>query len=380
MNVKQSSKDDNIVINTLSDFIQNIEKLPKCLEGYDRFYRGQNIDLPLIPAVFRSDSLAKNESNIFHEIVNKKPEEFEKCKCTFDYLVKMQHYNIPTRLLDITSNPLVALFFACFNCGENATPTVYCIDIPNSRIKNYTSDSVTILSALARSGDTVQNQILEIVENYKNGELETILEAMYSALKLYFKPTENKEVADTKTFIKEMFDRFDIPRSAELDTNGVLYFNNLSINIESLLGGFASFYNKILRESNAIDKAWKYALLHERIIVNDGYLLHEIKQDKAYFQDIMDIRTFDWVYCTNPKLDNPRLIRQSGAFLIYPHKDKTLDSESSTCIKTSRVSIDKSCVGTILESLELLNISEEYLYADMDTVSKAIKEKYSKKD
>lgn len=31
----------------------------------------------------------------------------------FDSLVKMQHFGMPTRLLDVTTNPLVSLYFAC---------------------------------------------------------------------------------------------------------------------------------------------------------------------------------------------------------------------------------------------------------------------------
>lgn len=45
-----------------------------------------------------------------------------------EYLVLAQHYGIPTALLDWTSNPLVALFFACTGTEGSKAGQVICVD------------------------------------------------------------------------------------------------------------------------------------------------------------------------------------------------------------------------------------------------------------
>ena len=62
----------------------------------------------------------------------------------------MQHYALPTRLLDITSNPLVALYFACQNYKKNDDGVVYVFKIRKNEIKYYDSDSVSLISNLAK--------------------------------------------------------------------------------------------------------------------------------------------------------------------------------------------------------------------------------------
>lgn len=112
------------------------------------FFRGHaDPNYILRPSIMRTSHLTQNESKIYHELIINCPADFEKCHSHLEKLVKMQHYGLPTRLLDITRNPLVALYFACESNLESYGELIL-ISPENHEIKYPQSDTVSILASL----------------------------------------------------------------------------------------------------------------------------------------------------------------------------------------------------------------------------------------
>lgn len=112
------------------------------------YYRGHSDSAFLLqPSVMRKDSWLSHERDMYNEIRIECPQEFSQCKSHLDFLVHMQHYGLPTRLLDVTRNPLVALYFACeTNPGKSGEIIVFEVD--HEELKYPGSDTVSILASL----------------------------------------------------------------------------------------------------------------------------------------------------------------------------------------------------------------------------------------
>lgn len=147
---KQKKLNPFASIKSFSEFYSTLKQVLKDEnDDLQYFFRGHSkyIFKP-IPSVFREDNI-KYENRMYYEAIRKNPSEFTGHMSTFDQLVKMQHYELPTRLLDITTNPLIALYFACKE-NENDDGEVLIFPMVNELIKNYDSDAVCVLANLVK--------------------------------------------------------------------------------------------------------------------------------------------------------------------------------------------------------------------------------------
>lgn len=267
-------------VSSVAEFIGELAKLP-INEDCERFFRG-HADFRgyrIRPRIYRQRFLIANETNLIQEAIIRCPADFPESHNFFEKLVRLQHYGLPTRLLDLTANALVALYFACRE-RDKTDGEVVVFDIPKTDVKYYNSDTVSLIANLAR------------------------------------RPPE-----------------FDID-------------------------GLPTDFVKFNKEAEI------------------GRLIHDINEDKPAFRPLIRRDDLERVICVRAKLDNPRIAKQDGAFLLFgingSKKWRAAVPDHWIVCGTDTKRIIFSSKLKMRRELEHFGISEQTLFPELDYQTKSI--------
>lgn len=248
---------ENTTVKTVSEYIETLlEFNKKSIQLHSpsvhsiTFYRGQaNLNWGLSPRLYREGLLDK-EGVLISEFLRIVPNHF-KGMSLFDTLVKMQHYGLPTRLLDTTQNPLVALFFACCdddNADKDGAVFVFS-QLP--AFKQETNDISLIMkyifefSGFPLDSQRFANDVINSKEIYSSYSrtYNTVDDVLYPLIKVPFYailPTlSNQRILNQDgTFILFGMKVSEIVESTNPGTKGKKYYHFTSIHYDNDVENF----------------------------------------------------------------------------------------------------------------------------------------------
>jgi len=345
-----STLEKEIRINSVSEFIEKIDQLNKVDKKEDTetfYYRGHaDRKWKLLPSIFRTSNGVEKEHLLFRDMVAHIPQSFSECKSALDYLVQMQHYELPTRLLDVTMNPLVALYFACNKEEHHKELGEFIIfDIPDTKIKYADSDTVAILAAIS-------------AQNKK------------------FSLSNSLDYAQTKRSLAEANYKLENLNQEKLKSIEISIENNILP-----LKDINEYEELVQKAASEIGESAFISSFNENPAIVS--LLHDIHTDKPSFRPVINPTDLTRVLCVRAKLNNARISRQQGCFLLFGiNNEKRNPAEIPDDWKRLPTKGKRFIVRNkkqIMQELRAFGISKQTLFPELESQAQEIMAQYESK-
>lgn len=417
-------------ITSLEEFLSELSTLTQKVDQteYEIFFRGhENIAYQLVPNLLRYNSTKKqkgqaveeivnNEHLAFRDIVEKQPSEFAQCNSAIEYLVKMQHFGLKTRLLDITSNALIALYFACTSPSnstkdQNKKGQVIVFKLPKHIIKHYDSDTISAVANIAKcEASELQIPLCGFEE-----DREQFIKNLYTLpaqgsgykyiilqlLKEIEEAVKNKQ--NTESTIRNLVEKIsktlnNTPQELQDALNELKQANSN----KQKKNATKQLYSEIVKQYNVttglrdkirdIDTSKESRVSEEYknwFNKNLGSLHHQIKYEKSYYDPKIEPYDLGKIWAVNTKLDNPRIINQKGAFLLFGlgvsevkingwiqlAYTKEFYPEIPKEWIAGTIDIESGSKKQILNELSTVGIHESFVFPELEKVAKEINQR-----
>ena len=163
---------EQISIKAVHDFVHELSEHLESLESrypkWTMYFRGEECDHWTLRPKLSRECLQPQESSILENLELAEPSEFANDASAIGRLTLAQHHGLPTRMIDVTRNPMVALYFASREsgeCGESSCSgrgKLHAFIAPPSVIKPSTSDTVSLLASFALLRPEEQQALLPL--------------------------------------------------------------------------------------------------------------------------------------------------------------------------------------------------------------------------
>lgn len=352
-------------IHSLNEYIELI----KTKKLVDYYFRGENKKYNSISSsLLRRDTnkLLANGYDFYEKIINNYYSEIATNVSDFErknFIAFSQHHGLATNLIDITTSPLVALFFSCDGIGDllniNSSGYIYLFNI---------NDTVDISK--------------DIVENFMP------VGDCYNFLEMFYKSTHADKML--KNIFKSTLSNHSLSSYRDSLINECNKLNKTSA--REILFFFNDYMNKDTRGNSILDIIEKYGkvsitnmndefllvlvylnILKEFLVVLDSpYLCEEYKVDLPLMPNL--------IYKTPYKFD--RIRNQEGLFIYQLFYAYSNDDDKPGPTNLLRQNISPDIVikvenqKEILKELDFIGVNRKFVYGDYDNIAYYINNKF----